>query len=51
LDITNALIYRVRGEAAEVPFAEILQTLDQEIQDFVIGVSIKLDQAFPKVVT
>ena len=32
LDITKALIYRVRGEAAEVPFAEILKTLDQEIQ-------------------
>lgn len=51
LDISNALIHRVRGEAAEVPFAEILKTLEQEIQDFVVGISIKLDKAFPKVVT
>lgn len=47
MDITSALLHRVRGNASEVPFGEILVLLNQEIQDFVVCISNKLDQAYP----
>lgn len=47
IDVVDSVLRRIRGKAAEVPFAEILKTLDQDIQDFVVAISTKLDERFP----
>lgn len=49
MDITSSLMHRLRGDAAEVPIGEIFTLLHEEIQDFVVNVSTKLDAAFPRV--
>lgn len=46
VDIITALNNRVRGNAGQVPFAEVLAMLEQDIQDFVVLASTKLDATY-----
>jgi hypothetical protein len=46
VDIIHSIINRVRGAAGEVPVGQILTLLDEDIQNFVVQVSIKLDETF-----
>jgi malonyl CoA-acyl carrier protein transacylase len=46
VDITSSLMNRLRGKAAEQPVADVLGLLKEDIQDFVVKVSTKLDETF-----
>lgn len=48
IDVTDIIRKRLRGDAAEKEFGDILPELSDDIQDFVLCISCKLDKMFPE---